>query len=34
MVNLGALLEDSDPGQARRWLERAAEAEDALQEKD
>ena len=26
MNNLGALLEDSDPGQARRWYEKAAEA--------
>ncbi len=26
MYNLGALLKDSDPGQARRWYEEAAEA--------
>jgi TPR repeat protein len=26
MFNLGLLLEDSDPGQARRWWEKAAEA--------
>ena len=26
MFNLGALLKDSDPGQARRWLEKAAKA--------
>jgi TPR repeat protein len=29
MNSLGVLLEDSDPEQARRWLERAAEAGDA-----
>ena len=28
MYNLGVLLEDSDPGQARRWYEKAAEAGD------
>ena len=26
MNNLGVLLKDSDPGQARRWYEKAAEA--------
>ena len=26
MYNLGVLLDDSDPGQARRWFEKAAEA--------
>jgi TPR repeat protein len=26
MTILGALLNDSDPGQARRWYEKAAEA--------
>ena len=26
MYNLGVLLDDSDPGQARHWYEKAAEA--------
>jgi hypothetical protein len=30
--NLGALLADSDPGQGRRWWEKAAQAGKALPE--
>jgi len=29
MNNLGALLKDRDPAEARRWFERAATAGDA-----
>ena len=33
MVNLGLLLADNDPEQARRWYGKAAEAEDAPRER-